>query len=72
MNKKFLIASVIIILLGAAAFVFQPFTTDKELPAAQDSTAHGQLIDLDRFEQLEQAFQGDSGNVRLITLLSPT
>jgi hypothetical protein len=39
---------------------------------AQESEANDALINLKTFDELQHAFQSDSGNVRLVTLLSPT
>ncbi|MCG8606556.1 hypothetical protein MJD09_16430 [bacterium] len=39
---------------------------------AQESKTDDALRDLKSFEELQKAFESDSGHVRLVTLLSPT
>lgn len=52
--------------------VFEITESAKDTTEARNVTDDSQLTDITRFDQLNEAFQRDNGNVRLITLLSPT
>ena len=66
------IATIIVILFTAFPYYSGALLAALNRRSGQTAEARAPFTDLANFDQLKQRFQGDSGQVRLIALLSPT
>ncbi|MBI3949119.1 MAG: hypothetical protein HY314_01485 [Acidobacteria bacterium] len=66
------VATVVVILFAAFPYYSGALVEALNRSSAQQAETKAAITDLASFDQLKQRFQGDSGKVRIISLLSPT